>query len=58
MQSQIPFGKAGWRIEIGNLVPSGKLEGAQITVITDLTNEPPISIPILIAPQQDEWAPL
>ena len=57
VKSQTPFGKAGWRIEIGNLVPSGKLEGAQVTFITDLTNEPPISIPIHIAPQQDKGAP-
>jgi hypothetical protein len=57
VKSQTPFGKAGWRIEIGNLVPSGKMEGAQVTFITDLTNEPPISIPIHIAPQQDKGVP-
>lgn len=49
VQSQTPFDRASCRIEIGNLVPSGEWEEARITVITDLTNEPPVAIPIHIA---------
>jgi len=50
VQSQTPFDRASWRIEIGNLVPSGEREEARITFITDLTNQPPVAIPIHIAP--------
>lgn len=57
VKSQTAIGKAGWRIEIGNLVPSGQLEGAKVTFITDRENEPPIAIPVRIAPQQDGKVP-
>lgn len=48
------LGHAGWRIEIGAILPLSELDGASITLHTDRVDEPTVSIPVRVVRRQSK----
>jgi hypothetical protein len=48
------WGNAGWRIEIGEILPLSELDGASITLHTDRDDEPTLSIPLRVVSRKPQ----
>ena len=48
------LGNAGWRIELGEILPLADLDGASITLYTDREDEPTLSIPVRLVSRKPQ----
>jgi hypothetical protein len=48
------LGNAGWRIEIGEILPLAELNGESITLLTDREDEPTVSIPVRVVSRKPQ----